>query len=61
MLTVIEGSKVANNVAEKALQIHAEVIAHLKFANAKYKPNADKHRRKKLFQEKDLVIMHLVR
>lgn len=44
-----EGTKAADNVADKALQIHVEVGAFLKAANAKYKVEPDKHRCKKLF------------
>ena len=49
MPTVVGGSKAADNVAKKALQIHAEVQAHLEVVNDKYKAEADKHRRKKVF------------
>lgn len=54
-------SKGANNVAEMALQIHAKVRAHLEAINTKYKVEASKHRQKKVFQEDDLVMMHLRR
>ncbi|KAH9753570.1 hypothetical protein KPL71_015115 [Citrus sinensis] len=59
MPTTLGGSKAADNVAEKGLQIHAEVRAHLEAANVKYKAKADKHRRKKVFQEGDLVMAYL--
>lgn len=45
------GSKATDNMAKKALQIHAEVQAHLGAPNAKDKSKADKHRLKKVFQE----------
>lgn len=59
MPIVAGGSKTADNVADKALQIHVEVGAFLKAANAKYKVEPDKHRCKKLFQEGDLVMVNL--
>lgn len=42
-------SKAADNEVEKALQIHVEVQAQLELASTKYKADADKHRRKKVF------------
>lgn len=54
-------SKRADNVAEMALQIHAKVRAHLEAINTKYEVEASKQRRKKVFQEGDLVMMHLRR
>lgn len=54
-------SKLADNVAEKASKIYAEVHAHLEAANAKYKTEADKHREKKVFSEGDLVMAYLRR
>lgn len=59
MPAAVRGSKAADNVAKK--HIHAKVRAHLKAVNAKYKGEADKHRRKKAFQEGDLVMAHLRR
>lgn len=54
-------SKRADNVAEMTLQIHAKVRAHLEAINTKYKVEASKQRRKKVFQEGDLVMTHLRR
>lgn len=50
-----------DNVAEKALQIHDEVWAHLEVANAKYKAEKDKHRHMHMFQEGDLMMVCLWR
>ena len=58
---VIRGSKAVDNMAEKALKILAKVWSHLKAANAKYRAEVDKHRHNKVFQEGDLVMMHLWR
>lgn len=44
-----EKSKAADNKVEKAVQIHVEVQAQLELASTKYKADADKHRRKKVF------------
>lgn len=44
-----EKSKATDNELEKALQIHVKVQAQLELASTKYKANADKHRRKKVF------------
>ena len=57
MSATVRGSKAADNVVKK--HIHAKVGAHLEVANAKYKAEANKHRRKKVFQEGDLVMAHL--
>ena len=59
MPTVTGGSKGTNNLAKKALQIHAEVWAFLKVTDAKNKAEANKHRHKKVFQEADLVMVHI--
>ena len=49
MTAAVGGSKITDNVVEKALLIHAEVRTHLEVANAKYRANVDKHQRKKVF------------
>lgn len=49
MTAAVGGSKITDNVAEKALLIHAEVRTHLEVAKAKYKAEANKHRCKKVF------------
>lgn len=59
MPTEVGGSKATYTMAEKALQIYAEVQAHLKAANAKYMVEADKHQHKKVFQESELLMVHL--
>ncbi|KAL5713670.1 hypothetical protein ACHQM5_015724 [Ranunculus cassubicifolius] len=46
-------------MVEKASQLHHEVKAKIAASNAKYKDDADKHRRLKTFQEGDLVMIHL--
>lgn len=56
---IVGGNKTTYNMAKKASQIHVEVRAHLEAANAKYKADANQHRRKKMFQESDLVMEHL--
>lgn len=49
MTAAVGGSKITDNVVEKALLIHAEVRAHLEVANTKYKAGVDKYQRKKVF------------
>ena len=46
-------------MAEKTLQIHAEVRAHSMAANAKYKVDPSEHHCKKEFKKGDLVMAHL--
>ncbi|PON38733.1 hypothetical protein PanWU01x14_310570 [Parasponia andersonii] len=53
-------SKPAENFAEEVAQTYKDVKEILELANAKYKEEADKHhRRKKTYQEGDLVMIHL--
>lgn len=51
----------AYSLAETIVQTHLDVHRHLADANAQYKKNADKHRRRKLFSVGDLVMVHLRR
>lgn len=55
----LDRSKVVDNVATRALQIHAKVRTHLKAANAKYKDETNKYRCKNVCQKCDLVMAHL--
>ncbi|KAL5787811.1 hypothetical protein ACOSP7_004760 [Xanthoceras sorbifolium] len=50
-----------NHMADKAAQVHSEVKQKLEQSNAKYKSDADKHRRFKSFDIGDLVMVHLRR
>ena len=59
MPVVVGGSKAADNVAKKVLQIHSKVWAYLEAANANYKAKADKYRHKKVFKEDNLMMVHL--
>lgn len=52
-------SKPAKNFAEQVAQTYKDVKEMLELSNAKYKEEADKHRRKKTYQEEDLVMIHL--
>lgn len=47
------------NLAERVQEVQAEVRSNLERANMKYKQATDKHRRAKVFQEGDLVMIHL--
>lgn len=58
-INVVGDSKATANMAKKALKIHAEVRAHLKVVNAKYKAEADKHHCKKVFVRGDVVMAYL--
>ncbi|XP_035545980.1 uncharacterized protein LOC118348456 [Juglans regia] len=52
-------SVTTENLAERVHEVQAEVQSNLQWANMKYKQVADKHRRAKVFQEGDLVMVHL--
>lgn len=52
-------SVAAENMADRIQRVHAEVRENLEQANNKYKSAADKHRRAKVFQEGDLVMVYL--
>lgn len=49
----------AEEFAERIQHIHNEVKKNLKEANSRYKFATDKHRREKIFNEGDLVMVHL--
>ena len=53
--------KTAEELAKSFVKLHAEVTNNLEAANAKYKAEADKHRRRKVFEEGELVMVHLCR
>ncbi|KAF7151726.1 hypothetical protein RHSIM_Rhsim02G0024000 [Rhododendron simsii] len=52
-------SVIAGHMAEKVANIHAEVKQKLEESTTKYKAAADKHRRVKVFEVGDLVMVHL--
>ncbi|PON91369.1 hypothetical protein TorRG33x02_129320 [Trema orientale] len=52
-------SKPAENFAEQVAQTYKDVKEMLELSNAKYKEEADKRRRKKIYQEANLVMIHL--
>lgn len=47
------------NLVERVQEVLEEVWYNLEKANMKYKQDTDKHRQTKLFQEWDLVMVHL--
>lgn len=47
------------NMAERIQAIHEDVKKHLEESNAKYKEYANKHNRLKVFQEGDMLMVHL--
>lgn len=55
--TDVDGN--AEESAERIQRIHNEVKKNLEDANSRYKVAADKHRHEKLFEEGDLVMVHL--
>ena len=48
-----------NEVVEQVVQAHHDVTRHLEQSNARYKLDVDKYRRCKVFDEGDLVMVHL--
>ncbi|KAH7548601.1 hypothetical protein JRO89_XS14G0177800 [Xanthoceras sorbifolium] len=50
-------SVTATGIAEQVQVVHADVKQKLEEANAKYKAAADKHRRRKVYQEGDMVMV----
>ncbi|MGV8048468.1 hypothetical protein PJP07_30160, partial [Mycobacterium kansasii] len=47
------------HMANKIMSIHAEVQTKLYTSNEKYKEQADKHRRQKVFEVGDRVMVYL--
>jgi hypothetical protein len=54
-----ESHEKANEMMDKVSQLHHEIKTKIEASNAKYKEDADKHRRLKTFAEGDLVMIHL--
>ncbi|PON61467.1 hypothetical protein PanWU01x14_145870 [Parasponia andersonii] len=59
LILPISKSRVAENLADRITKTLVEVKTKLEEANAKYKLDADKHRRSKNFNVGDLVMVHL--
>ncbi|KAK9110762.1 hypothetical protein Sjap_018822 [Stephania japonica] len=49
----------AAQIADKISSIHQQILDHLQEANARYKADANKHRRPQVFHPGDLVMIHL--
>ncbi|GMN69913.1 hypothetical protein TIFTF001_038963 [Ficus carica] len=56
-LAIPESEKQAE-VAKQVVQTHRDVTRHLEQSNARYKLDIDKHRRCKVFDEGDLVMVN---
>ena len=52
-------SKTAAEIADQVVRTHCDVTQQLEQSNARYKLNADKHHRSKVFSEGDMVMVHL--
>lgn len=52
-------SEEAEDFAEKFKKLHQEVMEYLEQSNAKYKIQADRHRRRKHFNIGDIVMVYL--
>lgn len=52
-------STATENMAERFKQVHSNVCLNLKKENSRYKQAMDKHKWAKIFQEGDLVMVHL--
>jgi hypothetical protein len=49
----------ADHMAERIQAVHEEVKVRLEKSNEKYKANADQHKRRKVFNEGDMVMVYL--
>lgn len=52
-------SVAVNNIAEQVQSTQAEITKKLEATNAKYKEAIDKHKRKKMFGEEDMIMIYL--
>lgn len=59
IVVAVRESKAMDNTAKKALEVQAEVRAHLEASNAKYKAKANNHLHKKVLAKDDLVMANM--